>query len=79
MKEATGELNATVIIVIIVAALVAFFYTIIWPSIKNNMNENVSCSKAICAGEVNPDGRTVQCYVVENGKKSDEFTCIWKG
>ena len=79
MKEATGELNATVVVVITVATLVAFFYTIVWPSIRNNMNQNVACSKAICAGEPNADGRTVQCYVMENGKKSSEFTCAWKG
>ena len=38
MKEATGELNTTVIVVIIVAMLVAFFYTGVWPAIRNNMN-----------------------------------------
>jgi len=78
MKEATGELNATVFVVIAVASLVAFFYTIIWPGIRNNMNENVACNKAICANEPNNDG-TVNCYVIEDGRKSDEFTCVWKG
>ena len=34
MKEATGELNSTLIVVIIVAALAALFYTVIWPMIK---------------------------------------------
>jgi len=79
MKEATGELNATVIVVIIVAMLVAFFYTVIWPSLRNNINANTACSKAICANEPNSDGLTVNCYVVENGEKSDTFTCAWKG
>ena len=79
MKEATGELNATVFVVIAVASLVVFFYTTIWPLIKNNLNENVACRRAICASEPNSDGRTVDCYVMENGKKSDEFTCVWKG
>lgn len=79
MKEATGELNATVIVVIVVAALVAFFYTTIWPAIRNNMNANTMCSKAICLEEnKNADG-TVECYVMENGHKSDTFTCAWKG
>ena len=31
MKEATGELNLTIIIVIAVGALMAFLYTPIWP------------------------------------------------
>jgi len=76
MKEATGELNATVIVVIIVATLVAFFYTIIWPAIKNNMNQNIACGKAICGKEPNPDGMTVDCHLPG---ENDTFTCIWKG
>ena len=78
MKEATGELNATVFVVIAVASLVVFFYTQIWPAIKGNMNENTACSRAICASTPNADG-TVDCYVMENGNKSELFTCAWKG
>ena len=37
MKEASGELNMTVFVVTVVAALGVFFFTIIWPAIKNNM------------------------------------------
>ncbi len=33
MKEATGELNLTIIVVMAVGALMAFFYTLIWPMI----------------------------------------------
>ena len=79
MKEATGELNATVFVVIAVASLVVFFYTTIWPAIKGNLNENVACRRAICASKPNADGQTVDCYIMENGQKSDEFTCVWKG
>ena len=78
MKEATGELNATVFVVIAVASLVVFFYTQIWPAIKGNMNENTACSRAICASTPNADG-TVDCYVMEKGIKSEPFTCAWKG
>ena len=35
MKEATGELNMTVVTVVAIAAVGAFFYAIIWPSIKS--------------------------------------------
>ena len=38
MKEATGELNITVITVVAIAAIAAFFYAFIWPAIKNNLN-----------------------------------------
>ena len=80
MKEATGELNATVIVVINVALLVAFFYFTIWPTINNNMNATTACNKAICPIENrSADGRTVECYIYEDGQKSDTFTCAWKG
>ncbi len=36
MKAATGELNLTVITLIAVAAVIGFFW-IMWPSIKNSI------------------------------------------
>lgn len=81
MKEATGELNATVIIVTIVGALVVFFYFTVWPLIRNNLNQTTTCSKAICPAENrSADGKSVECYIVDDrGQKSDTFTCVWKG
>ncbi len=79
MKEATGELNMTIFVVIVVAILTAFFYFIIWPLIKNNMASNTKCSDAICENRPNQDG-TVNCYYQdENGNKTNTFTCVWKG
>ncbi len=48
MKEATGELNMTVVTLIAVAALAALFYFVMWPMIQrqivqqtcNTMGEN---------------------------------------
>jgi hypothetical protein len=37
MKAATGELNLTVITLIAIAAVIGFFW-IMWPTIKNAMN-----------------------------------------
>ena len=34
MKEATGELNMTVVTVVAIAAVGAFFYFFIWPGIQ---------------------------------------------
>lgn len=34
MKEATGELNMTVITIVAIAAVAAFFYLFVWPAIK---------------------------------------------
>ena len=47
MKEASGELNLTVVVVMAVAALMAFFYTLIWPTIRNNMASNTKCQAAV--------------------------------
>ncbi len=82
MKEATGELNMTVVIVIAVGILAAFFYTIIWPMISNNFTGNAKCSDAICECANNTNKcKMANCYVVdENGnKKGNEFQCPWKG
>ncbi len=37
MKAATGELNLTVITIVAVAAIVAFFWAL-WPTIRNTIN-----------------------------------------
>ena len=46
MKEATGELNMTVITIVAIAALVAFFYLVIWPTIQVNMTLSSACTSA---------------------------------
>ena len=47
MKAATGELNLTVITLLAVAAVIAFFW-LMWPQIQNSINgqwENLSSYK----------------------------------
>lgn len=48
MKEATGELNMTVVTVVAIAAVAAFFYAFVWPSIKRNIEANTHCATAQC-------------------------------
>ena len=38
MKEASGELNMTVVTIIAIAAIAAFFTADIWPNIRNSLN-----------------------------------------
>ena len=38
MKEASGELNMTVVTIIAIAAIEAFFTAVIWPNIRNSLN-----------------------------------------
>ena len=40
MKEATGELNMTVVTVVAIAAVGAFFYAFVWPAIQNGLKQN---------------------------------------
>ena len=48
MKEATGELNMTVVTVVAIAAVAAFFYAFIWPGIRNQIQASTYCSMASC-------------------------------
>lgn len=45
MKEATGELNLTVIAVVAIAAIGALVYTFIWPTIQQSITTN-TCKSA---------------------------------
>ena len=38
MKEVSGELNMTVVTIIAIAAIAAFFTAVIWPNIRNSLN-----------------------------------------
>lgn len=88
MKETTGELNITIVIVIAVSVLVAFFYFVIWPNLDANFQANSKCSQAICENPCNTGnnscdnaiGELVKCYYVDNkGNKHENIYCPWKG
>ncbi len=79
MKEATGELNTTVVTVILVASIASFFYFTIWPMLQNNLNQSTGCSKAICLEENRHEDGTVDCQIWENGVKKSDIKCVWKG
>ena len=44
MREASGELNMTVVTVVAIGALVAFFYLLIWPTIQTSMALTSACN-----------------------------------
>ena len=75
MKEASGELNLTIIVVMAVGMLMAFFYTLIWPMIRQNIIANTKCAAAVCEKCDSPDG----CKAVTCHYKGQEFKCVWKG
>lgn len=59
MKEATGELNMTVVTVVAIAAVGAFFYAFVWPGIQNSIAKN-TCAN-LC-----PNGEVTSASVKEN-------------
>ena len=76
MREATGDLNLTVIVVVAVAGLMAFFSMVVWPMIRGGMRNSENCSDAICEKvDTNKDGM-VNC--TRKGK-TGSFQCPYKG
>ena len=65
MKEATGELNMTVVTVVAIAAVGLFFYAVIWPAIQGNLLAQTHCSSAVACVD-NKDGKTQTCQFYEN-------------
>ena len=45
MKEATGELNMTVITVVAIAAVGLLFTLFVWPNIQSNLALSTACSQ----------------------------------
>ena len=60
MKEATGELNMTVVTVVAIAAVGAFFYLFIWPSIQRGLTMN-TCNNICPGGEAHHVDNGVCC------------------
>ncbi len=69
MKEATGELNMTVVTVVAIAAVGTFFYVFIWPGIQAGLMKN-TCSN-ICP--VPETGQSVK--VTKNNDNTYTCTC----
>ncbi len=70
MKEASGELNMTVITVVAIAAVGAFFYAFVWPAVKGAVMQNTKCQTAYdCTGT----GQSRKCMYqpIDNGGKPD--------
>lgn len=69
MKEATGELNMTVITVVAIAAVGLIFTLFVWPNIQANLMMSTACSnidmngdyKSEAVGEKDAKEGTVEC------------------
>ena len=72
MKEATGELNMTVVTVVAIAAVAAFFYAFVWPGIKASIERNTKCANAICTS---CSGGTCTCEYIDDKNAPQEIKC----
>ena len=48
MKEATGEINLAVIVMISIGVLMAFFFGVLWPMLDFKFTSTAQCNKAVC-------------------------------
>ncbi len=80
MKEASGELNMTVVTVVAIAAVAAFFYAFVWPTVKQNIVNSTKCANAICDNTTcsNNGGKTT-CTSCSDpaGDDKDTFKCVF--
>lgn len=73
MKEATGELNMTVVTVVAIAAVAAFFYAFVWPSIKASITSSTKCATAV---NCTCSGNTCNCFALnDDGSVGEAITC----
>ena len=87
MKQAMGDLNMTVIVVVIIALLSFVFFTILWPMIQNNFAIETRCDEAIClcpskdsnGNCIVPENGEVTCTYTDDNGQSHDITCAWKG
>ncbi len=75
MKEAAGELNITLVVVLAIGALMAFFLGVVWPLIDGELTHDANCDRAICGSEA-VDGMVV-CHADDNPDIT--FHCPFKG
>ena len=82
MKEATGELNMTVVTVVAIAAVGAFFYAFVWPTIRNSIIASTNCASAQCnqdsCNDNNGNTTCTQCYYGPTFTEGP-ITCVFNG
>lgn len=76
MKEATGELNMSIVVISSVALLAAFFYTVLWPMIDKSQKTQLNCKNAICPKKDSDGDGLVECHLKG---ENETFVCKYKG
>ncbi len=73
MKEATGELNMTVITVAIVAGVLVLFTVVILPIIQKNVEHSSKCAGAYACSECANGSMT--CTAQNENGNEENVTC----
>ena len=63
MKEATGEMNMTVVTIIAIGAIIAFFW-FMWPQIRQTINKQWTGIKEDSGHDEKLDGAATEGYIV---------------
>lgn len=79
MKEATGELNSTVIVIISVGVLMTFFFSVLWPMIHGNFKKESDCNGATCDCSKETRNANDGMCLCTHKEVNGEFTCVYKG
>lgn len=72
MKEATGELNMTVITVVAIAAIAGLFYAFVWPMIQTSIVQNTCDTMGANMEARRTTNGTVSAGCVGATEKDDE-------
>ncbi len=75
MKEATGELNMTVITVVAIAAIAALFTIFIMPQIQANIALQTACSNIDADGNYDAEIEAGNAGADASSVKCTEFKC----
>ena len=82
MKEATGELNMTVITVVAIAAVAGIFYAFVWPMIQASIVQNTckTMGDGYVAERTSGGSVTAGCFAAgEDDAGGVEWQCCPEG
>ena len=78
MKEATSELNMTVVVVVLIGSLSAFFFGVLWPRLNGNLHSKTKCSDAVCPPACVTNGKEKECHPNWADPKHQTIKCTYK-
>ena len=79
MKEATGEISGSLIVVLAVALLSALFFTFIWPLVKDNLTNVSTCANAVCDWGYNTNWMAYCINPADTSAHPEVFECPYRG